>query len=99
VQTPAIILLIMKDLCELLRLNVGSSPFLEVPPSVALEIRNRRNGYGTLPAGVSKIDQYASHGKEHTKFWARLQIRQLILLDNSLSAQNYLITQRSTNCG
>jgi hypothetical protein len=52
-----------------------------------------RNGYGTLPPGASKIDQYARHGEEHTKFWARFQIRLLILLDNSLSAQSYLITQ------
>jgi hypothetical protein len=49
----------------------------------ALEIRNGRNGYSTLPAGVSKVDQYASHGEEHTKFWVPFPIRLLILLDNS----------------
>jgi hypothetical protein len=47
---------------------------------VALEIRNGRSGYGTLPAGASKIDRYASQGEEHTKVWARFQIRLLILL-------------------
>jgi hypothetical protein len=40
---------------------------------------------------ASKIDQYSSRGEEHTKIWPRFQIRVRILLDNSLSAKNYLI--------